>query len=501
MRIPRSRGRRAVPRFNFGHYEIESADQTATLKELFDEINHERKISDSWLMVNIKSLKHILPLLSRLSGREYKSITEPLPLTTLKTIKLLYVENMLLNPRQYKTKTTNKTKSSAPTPDKGIHLLNLIEIPTCDTASMESATGTSLAQDARGREAINKICNTLALEIPLSELFLYSTKTRTHSECLIDDIGRANEVISQRLVDAFPENPDARGKAFRDLAKFILRNSEKTPHPSLLETPLHERLYVHLRCIGFEHFVLHYFKFIRRIKIKLDENPSTQSQITTLFSALCNAVGNETSPKLQLYSYSDVWKFVQNHSEHITPLIAKITGLPTRRKSLVEDARRAMMILRSYAYRRFDTLNHDARVLTIHDIIAALCAFKCQQSIKTPYQPTWFGQNTSEGHATKKHLDKFIDQALMELLEKRERNLYAYQGPFQIYYHLFAQYKAHLDGTTQSHRGWMKFQLTRLCAYIEITRLRDIGGFIESARNFDEICTLEATRIAQRHHL
>lgn len=486
--------KRYAPRFNFAHYEIESADQTATLKELLDEINTERGLKTPGRQVSIHSLRHILPFLGRLSEREYKSITEPLPLTTIKTIKLLYVENRRLNTSEPEDDSSDKAKSGRKANEKGIHLLDLIEIPSYDKASMESATGTTVAQDAKGREAIDRICSKLAVEISPQKLessisFFGQKKTRTTSEGVIDYIEYTNDIIHQELTKSIPNDPKALGNAFVELAIFTYRASNYKVNGEAPKALLHEQLYVHLQSLGFVHFAMHHNKFARSTKIAPDKKPTISKQVEDLIAALCDAIGTDVTPNSRSFSTNDVCRIVENHCAHIKLIVEKVTGLPTRSQGLKSDAPRAEKILRSHAFRSLDSIDLDAHNLTLHDIIAALCSFRYQQTARTPYQPKWFGQEMSEGRSTSIHFDKGL----------KSTKPHVYQGVFQTYYYRFGQYKAALEGRTIIHESWMEFQCARLYAYINILQLRGIYHFHEAACHFDEICTLEAIRIAQRH--
>ena len=80
------------PRFDFGSKSALGDSQTGTLKELLGEINRERALENA-IEIDLKSLGTVFKFLTKITGREYKSITQPLPLSTLKTIKRLHLKN------------------------------------------------------------------------------------------------------------------------------------------------------------------------------------------------------------------------------------------------------------------------------------------------------------------------------------------------------------------------------------------------------------------------
>ena len=496
MSAKQSSRKRSASRFDFGSHDVEFTEQTGTLNELLEGINVDRKLKTPGRMVSIHSLRYVLRLLSGLSGRKYKSITEALPMTTIKTIKLLYVENRLLNTKNSEVASFHEMGTKKVPEDKGTHLLNLIGIPTNTKASMESASGTTLTQDSRGRETIERLCSKLALEIPpdrlnISNLFFSPTKTRTPTEGVIAHIEHTNDAIYRAITDAISGDAKALGSTFMELAKFIYNMPSYEIREDATPTPLHEQLYIHLQSLGFIHYVIHHQEFIKNVEIKASESPPNREEITSLFMTLCHAIGNDATPDSQSFCANDVCRVIDKHSDHIKNLVEKVTGLTTRRQGLMEDAPRAEIILRSYAYRCFDKTSPSEPILTLHDIVAAMCSFRYQQSERTPYQPKWPSQELSEGRATKAHFDKGLK------ITPSNTKTHIFQGVFLIYFDRFAQYKAAFDRTTPAYQGWMAFQYARLHAYIGILQLRDIHRFFLVACYFDELCTQEALSVAE----
>lgn len=501
--------KRPAPRFDFGNHEVESAKQTGTLKELLDELDEERGGCETETKLSIHSLRHILPFLGRLSGKEYTSTRELLPVTTLKTIKLLYVENRRLNPKTSHPVSQSESKPSDTLKEKGIHLLDLIETPTADRASMESATGTTVAPNKRGRDAIERLCSQLALEIPaekleLANLFFSQTQTRTTSEGIISYIEYTNDAIYREMTNSIPDDPKVLGSAFTDLSKIISCAQSYKIRDDVPKTPLHEQLYIHLQSLGFIHFVLHHQRFVKNTLVKPRSKRPNYNAVKDLLMALCHAIGDDVTPDAQLFCLSDVFRVIEKPSEydkhlidkysgHFRHVVEKITGLSTKPNSLLDYAPRVEKILRIYALRRFDSTDRGARNLTIHDIVAALCSFRYQQEAKTTYQPKWFSQEVSEGRNIKNHFDKGLQSTLSS------PKPFVYQGVFQIYYNRFAQYKAALDRTTSIYQGWMSFQYARLHAYINILKLRSIHHVSAAACCFDELCKEEARNIVNLH--
>lgn len=261
---------------------------------------------------------------------------------------------------------------------------------------------------------------------------------------------------------------------------------------------------LHLQSLGFIHFALHHKKFVNNTLITPGQKRPIYKEIKALLMTLCRAIGDDVTPDAQLFCVSDVYRIIESpskhdrhlidkYSEHIRPVVEQITGFATRRQGLMNDAQHAALILRSYAHRRFNETSVDARILTIHDNVAALCSLRYQQTVRTPYQPKWFSQGASEGQNTKIHLDKGLK------CTTSNPKPYIHQGVFLIYYNRFAQYKAALDRTTAVYHGWMAFQYARLHAYINILQLRDIDRIIMTAYYFDKLCIEKAQSLAKAY--
>ena len=141
------------PRFEFGIDTDPSDTLTGKLADLLDELNFERdsNVSGKRLKqtdpdgdaLNTKSLQRTLKFVRQVTGRSFSGTKKALPLSTLKTIKLLY----------------NSNESS----DR--HLFNFLAPPKNGRPTMEFSTGSSIARDKTGAAIIRSLSDRLAREI------------------------------------------------------------------------------------------------------------------------------------------------------------------------------------------------------------------------------------------------------------------------------------------------------------------------------------------------
>lgn len=166
------------PRFDFGPNIDPVQPRTETVAELLKEINREYN-PKSGEPVNFKSLDRVLGFIHEITGEAVPNLTAPVPLSTLKTIKLLFLTN-------------HKSKR---------HLIGLIEPPGTDNpATMEFCTGTTVSRDKDGAKFISSMVSELEQEISPRKLALLSElaapkEMASFSEALISHIERTNDTV------------------------------------------------------------------------------------------------------------------------------------------------------------------------------------------------------------------------------------------------------------------------------------------------------------------
>lgn len=461
-----------TPRFDFGSNLDPDGKQMSTIKELLAEINYEngktieggdgeaKESSEDGAHATFKSLSITLGFIKQITGKAPSTITEKLPLSTLKIIKLLYVAN----------------------DNSDIQMFNLMgpPIPGDETTTMEFNTTSTIARGKRGAAVIHSVAERLASEInpekrqAFDRLMLSSETLNAHIEC-------TNDEINQHLSRQFACDDPGLAMAWRQLTKLVDETRYiKTSTPA----PMNEAIFAHLRSLGFVHFALHHRTFIDDIWVK---NPLRS--ITDPAIALCQKLKamNEgvVLPHEKFRSVNDFDQLVTNYLKDFTSLVKAATGLDTRKYRMLENIRPAKRILSSYGHRCYNETNLDAPVLSILDIVAALCSIRYQQDVKTEYTPYWMGQ-ASQGKDPQRHFDSKQDPD----------DPFQHQGVIQIYLYRFQEYLSAFTGTVDSFHAWMGFQVARFDAYARILQLNDISAIIASVNHLDEYCSHHAMAIS-----
>jgi hypothetical protein len=447
-----------TPRFDFGCNPDPDGKQMGTIKDLLAEINQQHP-SANGTEADIKSLGVTLKFFSHFTGEEYKRITVKLPLSTLKTIKLLYVTNNA----------------------KDVQMFRLIAPPhASEPATMESATGASIARDKYGAAIVEILSNQLALEIggdklkPFYDLLKNSGKQSVAEE-LNAHIERTNDEIYRLLTSRLGNDNIRLADACYRLAKEIdCVNYTKAEDAD--PAPLNEAIFAHLQGLGFVHFALHHRDFIKTIRISQTIHP-IDTAVNALCQTLSDAKGATVLPDERLFSVNNFHHLVAGYHRELISLVRAATKFNTRKKTLFENTVRAKRILALHVYRCYDETDLDAQLLSVFDIVAALCSVRYQQGVKTEYKPKWLGQ-VSKGKDPQAHFDKTIDLD----------DPFQYQGVIQIYLYRFQEYLSAFTGMTESSHAWMSFQVSRFDAYARMLQLNDINAIIASVYHFDEYC-------------
>lgn len=456
-------------RFDFGTAPDAQGTQTWTIAELIDELNHENSYSSSGApakgsnsqgsAINAKSLERTLAFIQQATGQTFTSATEQLPLDTLKTIKLLY----------------NKNDAS----DR--HLFALLDPPRGSSRpTMEFSTTSPIARDKAGAAIIWSICDELAKEIDPGKREAFDALLPT-PEGLNLHIEQTNDAIYQLLTDRLSADQVRLTRVYQGLADEIDRfRYEKTTD---LKAPLHEAMYCYLRGLGFDHFVIHHRSFMDHIKVKHPIQP-----IDELVDDLCRSLSEIKQsiirPTDKVVSVKDFPMLVACQTKDFRALVKLATGLDTRKDVLLQNLPSAQRILISYAYRCFDESDMDAHLLSVLEIVAALCSVRYQQAVRTEYKPYWHGQE-DQGTSPQRHFDKAMDPD----------DPFQHQGVVMIYLYRFHEFLHAFLKTTESIDAWMNVQLARLDGYVRILSLQDIGTIPVVAEHFDHMCMAAAKEI------
>lgn len=451
-------------RYDFGSKLDPEGTQTGTIRELLKEINKNYDpIGGEQATYN--SLKRILGFIHLFTEDDFTDLDKPVPLSVLKTIKLL-----LFTGRGSKR-----------------NLIDLIEPPTEENpATMEFCSGTTISRDKVGSEMIRSMTESLALDIASEKLAQFDELARPNerasfAERLNSHVEQTNDVISQLFNDWQPQDSCAQAKSYRSLSKKI--DVMRYIRASDFITPVHESIYCYLKSLGLQHFIAHHRTFIRTVKIS-DQINSIHGESVHLCATFSSIKGETVSLEEKIVSVRDFPKMVAIYHKEFNSLVKAATGLVTRKKRFVENIKFAQVILASYGYRCHDESNIDARILSLIDIVAALCSVRYQQDKRTEYDPLWSGRE-SQGTSPQRLFEKGL----------RKNDPHQHQGVAQIYLYRFSEYQAAFKGMSESYHEWMVYQVSRLDAYHRILQLNDINLITTSAYHFDEICKQEAMYI------
>lgn len=466
--------------FDFGSNLDPEHNRTGTISELLTEINQNYNLLGGD-QATLKSLKPTCDFLNKVAGITIRNTTDQTPLSTLKTIKLLFIVNH--ENKEMNLLSRIKTPTEARGPKKKNR--NKSEIP-----SMESATTSSITRDKSAAAIIRHLSDQLAKEIgteklkSFSELMKNSAKQST-AEDLNAHIERTNDEIHRLFIGQFGNDNIRLADAWHRLAEEINRlNYTKVDDAE--PPPLNEVIFAHLHGLGFIHFALHHRKFIKTILA-----PKTIHPIDTEVNSLCQSLGEEAGRTIisddELFSVNDFQPFVVDYYREFIYLVKAATELDTRKITLFEHTLRARKILASLVYRRYGETDSDACRLSVFDIVAALCSVRYEQKVKTKYEPVWSGQ-VSQGKSPQAHFDKADSD-----------DPYLHQGVFQIYLYRFSEYLAAFTKKTESNNAWMAYQLSRFDAYTRILQLNDINGIVASVHHLDGVCSQEAMSIADTY--
>lgn len=459
-----------TPRFDFGSNIDPENNRTGTISELLTEINRGYN-PRSGEPANFKSLKPTRDLINKVTRINFRRATDQIPLSALKTIKLLFMTNH---------------------ESKQMNLFSRIEPPAISgKPTMDSATGTSIARDKDGAAVIQTLSSQLALEIEADKLesfhdLLKNSGKRSAAEELNAHIERTNDEIYRLLTSRLGNDNIRLANACYRLAKKI-DDVRYTKAEDAGPLPLNEAIFAHLQGLGFVHFALHHRDFIKKIRVSQTIH-SIDTEVNALCQTLSDVKGATILPDERTFSVNNFHHLVAGYHLEFASLIRAATKLDTRKQTLFENTLRAKRILASHGYRCYEETDLDAQLLSVFDIVAALCSVRYQQEVKTEYEPKWVGQ-VSQGKNPQRHFDKAIDLD----------DPYQHQGVFQIYAYRFSEYLAAFTKKTESNNAWMAYQVSRFDAYTEILQLNDLNGIVASAHHFDEVCMQEAMSIADTY--
>jgi len=452
-----------VSRFDFS-----SEDRTATIAELIEELSIEYPKRNGEEL-EFESLVGALSFIERITGQRIYDPHEDLPLSTVKLIKLLYVKNE----------------------ESEMHLFKLLSPPgKVSKPTMEFSTGTTNSRDIPTADFINSVIDALSLEIPKDKLGLYfnllgDEARQSSSEKFLLNMERSDDEIARTLGTRIGHDERGITNAYYALSKFMVYLPEANPK---LVAPVNEAIFVHIETLALQHFIVHHKSHIKKTFLKR-EIGKISDEISTLCELASKRTGSSAPrPFDRYFSLNNFHHVVFGYPAEMASLVRSATGFETRKKRLFENTVRARALLASYIFRSFDETDRDIPILSLVDIVAALCSFRIQQEAKTEYSPYWHGQR-SQGSDPQRLFDKGL----------RKHDPHQHQGVFQIYYYRFEEYQAAFTGTLTSYYALLAFRLSRLDSYLRTVRLNSIIGIFTALNSMDHLCMEKAMDIAMKY--
>ena len=425
--------------------DIDSKDiEIGTIKELLAEINLECT-TENGTAVDLKSLGTTLDFIGKFTGREYTSITELLPPSVLKIVKLLYLKN----------------------DESGIQLFQYIMAPQWGATPTMEFRITSVAPRNEYRvQLVNELLDQLSTDIGDIRLRQIEASLLTELN-LLDCIEMENREILNPVYNLHNNNESAIVCALGHFTNFILRLS--VDHTTST-APLGEVIYTYLRTLPFLHFVGAYKELLSTSKLS-----DTTKPILSEINAFCTKLG--TTHHAEIHAYTPVTSieefpvFFGTHVSDFIKLVNAATGISTQRRDLVDKLGYASKVLHMYVFHQNGRTPQHDRLLSVSDCVAALCTIRHQLEVKTNYNASWHGQISKEiRNGLFNQMEKKLD--IQELYDSD----YIPHGINQLLYSRFCQFHAQFTGEIDRHEAFQAFQIARLDKYAECLLLCDINN-------------------------
>ena len=446
-------------RFDFDAAPESYQFNTATIKELLSELNEERESDIKGTLVDRKSLGKTLAFIATVTGRSFKGSLQDLPMSTLKTIKLLYAEN---------------EKS-----DK--HLFRLITSPRHGSkASLEYGTPGPAGLNQLNTDCLNNLLIELERGVAGERVKKVNISLLTPAkllECIeIED----NEILSNICA----QHGQDQGAFVEALSRLTNEISDYEPRMYESTRPLPEVIYTYLRTIGFAHFVSEHENVE---KLAFDASPDIavaepiNERLVTLTNCIKAELGRTVLPQERIVSVVGFSTVVEQFAEQFREITAKVTGLGMKNRNMSELAHYASKLLYAYRVHSHRTADRNALILSTTDCVAALCTIRHQQEAMTTYKPYWQG-HPSVGENVLRHLNS--DRSIKRLYDSD----YIPHGVLQLLYLRFSAYHSALVGHLSVYKADRAFRRARLKKYLECMLSLDIDDMDEAVERLNGYC-------------
>lgn len=320
------------PRFDFEKDKKTDPSETGSISELLEELNYEmahasdgsktKHSNTSGKTITRKELKGVIDFINSTLGQEIPTGNCTLPLSTLKTIKLLYIKN-----------------DSSDT-----QLLQRISKPGTIKATFEHWIERNTPRNEKTIKAASYLISTLEREIDEERRSHIHTNRLTPSKLLEYYAKHIKELI-EPIYMAFDGNDEAIASAFMFGAHQIESYQPSNALPGKEGAPVHERLYIYLLTLPFLHFVGEYQQVVES-----ENDELSKYKIEPLFAHTISSPTECDALLRPITSLAAIHSFLQTNANELARLVHQATGYDLRSSEITNIADETQKVLHAYVF-------------------------------------------------------------------------------------------------------------------------------------------------------
>lgn len=345
------------PRFNFGTNPDPAGKQIGTIKELIAELNQERS-DNSGSAYDIKSLGTVLRFLSAITGKEYRSITEIHPLSTLKTIKLLHRESRYID----------------------AHLIKLLEFPEGDSHGMMDILTMQSSPEAEDvKRQKNRIIAGLETEIDqveIEQINAISDHRKLRENYRRDTNGAVDDILLTHI--------HIEDELLKDADDYL---AEKTRQFHSLISPLkrepraHVATCVYLKILDYVHRL--HFQLATKLSIPHDPPISNMSvSFEKIRADISTQLDRDILKYTNFLSIYEMGDFCEQHMAPLVEIVTKASGFNYDNRAFKQDIDRAITVMLLYFAHGKLPVDPESRPIGIAHVVAAFTSVLHQRNNK-----------------------------------------------------------------------------------------------------------------------
>lgn len=378
------------PRFDFDTSDASDDDRTATIRELLNELNLQRK-NESIADYNLKSLATTLRFISSISDFESpRRVDQHFRVSTIKTIKLLFKRSQFID----------------------AHLIRIIEMPGKRTpATVDFFTSPPTPESEDVSRQIDRMISALESEIDKDEIARIAEicDPRRLREQFRQD---TNEAIDRILLthihvdDGLMKTADA---YVADRTREFLASIA----PLKREPRLHVATYTYLRLLDYVHRL--HFEIRTQLTIPNDRGVANRNiDFDRICSKLSDVHMRPVAKETNLMAIEDVAAFIAEHGSDIAQLVSSATGFKYNKRDVPSDGMRAMLALQLYLSGASLPSEKNPKPIGAVHVVAAFCSVLHQRKMKSKTGST-SRRYGSRSAAPQKLLDHYISRRATHL--------------------------------------------------------------------------------------